>query len=121
MLRRLLVPALAGLLLAGAVMLLLPRFGETGGRRATFSPVLPAPTGPYAVGVRRMRLTDTGRSDPWRPDRHRTVMLDVHYPARTGPTPLAYYAVAQDMTELGSLAWAPGEQRRLGLRPGDVN
>ncbi|MEU4215350.1 hypothetical protein [Actinoplanes sp. NPDC026623] len=119
--RRLLVSALAGLLLAGAMMLLLPRFGETGGRRQTFSPVLPAPTGPYDVGVRRMLLTDTARSDPWRPDEHRTVMLDVHYPAAAGRTPLAYYAVAQDMTELGSLAWAPGEERRLGLRPDDVN
>ena len=118
---RLLISTVAGLLLAVTVLLVLPRFGETGGRRQTFSPVLAAPTGPYDVGVRRMRLSDAARTDPWRPGEHRTLMVDVHYPATAGRWPLAYYAVAQDMTELGSLAWAPTVEARLGLRTGDVN
>jgi hypothetical protein len=102
-------------------MLLLPHYGDTGGWTQTFSPTLPAPTGSYDVGVRRMRLVDAGRADPWRPDAHRALMLDVHYPAKAGRTPLAYYAVASAMTELGSLAWAPAEERRLGLQRDDVN
>jgi hypothetical protein len=117
----LLKSTVAGLLLAVTVMMLMPRFGGTGGRPRTFSPVLAAPTGAYDVGVRRMRLSDAARADPWRPADRRTVMVDVHYPAKAGRWPLAYYAIAQHMTELGGLAWAPAVEARLGLRHGEVN
>lgn len=102
-------------------MLVLPHRGDTGGWKDTFSPALPAPSGPYDVGVRRTLLVDRDRRDPWRPDTERTLMLDVRYPADAGSAPLAHYAVASAMTELGSLAWAPTEERRLGLRPDEVN
>ncbi|WP_433132870.1 hypothetical protein ACQPWW_14310 [Micromonospora sp. CA-240977] len=119
--RRQLTSALVAFLLAGIAMMVLPRHGDTAGWRATFSPVLPPPTGEHDVGVRRMRLTDHDRRDPWRPDSDRTVMVDVHYPADAGPRPLAHYAVAPVLTEFGQLAWAPGEERRLGLLPDEVN
>jgi hypothetical protein len=119
--RRQLTSALVALILAGIAMLALPRYGDTAGWTETFSPTLPAPSGSYEVGVRRMRLVDNDRPDPWLPSGDRTVMVDVHYPADAGSTPLAHYAVAPAMTELGSLAWAPEEERRLGLRPGEVN
>ncbi|MEU7751167.1 hypothetical protein [Micromonospora sp. NPDC049171] len=119
--RRQLTSALVGLLLAGTAMVVLPRYGDTEGWRATFSPSLPAPTGSHDVGVRRMRLVDQDRRDPWRPDSDRMLMLDVHYPADAGSRPLAHYAVASALTEFGRLAWAPGEERRLGLLPDEVN
>ncbi|MGC5284919.1 hypothetical protein [Micromonospora sp. DT231] len=119
--RRQLTSALVGFLLAGIAVMALPHHGDTDGWRATFSPALPPPTGPHDVGVRRMRLVDEDRRDPWRPDSDRTVMLDVHYPADAGSTPLAHYAVAPALTEFGRLAWAPGEERRLGLLPDEVN
>ncbi|MFF0151748.1 hypothetical protein [Micromonospora sp. NPDC005203] len=119
--RRQLTSALVGFLLAGTAMMVLPRHGDTDGWRATFSPALPAPTGSHDVGVRRMRLVDQDRRDPWRPDRDRTLMIDVHYPADSGSRPLAHYAVAPALTEFGRLAWAPGEERRLGLLPDEVN
>ncbi|MBM0276220.1 alpha/beta hydrolase [Micromonospora tarensis] len=119
--RRQLTSALVALLLAGIAMVVLPRHGDTAGWRDTFSPTLPPPSGAHEVGVRRMRLVDHDRRDPWRPDSDRTLMLDVHYPADAGHRPLAHYAVAPAMTEFGYLAWAPGEERRLGLLPDEVN
>ncbi|MEU4473644.1 hypothetical protein [Micromonospora sp. NPDC023888] len=119
--RRQLTSALVAFLLAGVAMMVLPRYGDTDGWRATFSPALPPPTGSHDVGVRRMRLADQDRRDPWRPDSDRMVMLDVHYPADAGSRPLAHYAVAPALTEFGRLAWAPGEERRLGLLPDEVN
>lgn len=119
--RRLLISTLVALFLAGALVLTLPRFGDTSGWKQTFSPTLAAPTGWYEIGVRRTRLVDAGRTDPWGPGTDRTLMVDVHYPAKAGRTPLAHYAVAAAMTELGSSAWAPVEERRLGLQPDEVN
>ncbi|MET8094082.1 hypothetical protein [Micromonospora sp. NPDC005220] len=119
--RRQLTSALVALLLAGITMVALPRYGDTAGWRDTFSPALPPPSGAHDVGVRRMRLVDHDRRDPWRPDDDRTLMLDVHYPADAGSRPLAHYAVAPALTEFGCLAWAPGEERRLGLLPDEVN
>ncbi|MET9437148.1 alpha/beta hydrolase [Streptomyces sp. NPDC006551] len=45
---------------------------------------LPAPTGPYAVGVTALHLVDGRRTDPWSAEPAvREVMVSVHYPART--------------------------------------
>ncbi|MGW7434007.1 alpha/beta hydrolase family protein [Streptomyces sp. NPDC054861] len=43
---------------------------------------LPAPTGPYPVGVRTVHLTDPARTDPWAGG-VRELMLSVLYPARS--------------------------------------
>ncbi|WP_250291086.1 alpha/beta hydrolase family protein [Streptomyces atroolivaceus] len=44
---------------------------------------LPRPTGPYAVGVDVLHLTDHHRTDPWVPEfGDRELMVSVHHPAR---------------------------------------
>ncbi|MFH9616164.1 alpha/beta hydrolase family protein [Streptomyces pratensis] len=46
---------------------------------------LPRPTGPYAVGVDVLHLTDHSRADPWVPESgDRELMVSVHHPARAG-------------------------------------
>lgn len=47
-----------------------------------FTPVLPAPTGPYEIGRTTLHLVDHHRRDPWTPDRARELMATVTYPAR---------------------------------------
>lgn len=42
---------------------------------------LPAPTGPYSVGVTDKHLVDSGRADPWHPEQRRELMVQVWYPA----------------------------------------
>ncbi|GIF14920.1 alpha/beta hydrolase family protein [Actinoplanes teichomyceticus] len=42
---------------------------------------LPAPTGPYPVGVTDLHLTDHNRADPWVPQRRRELMVSLWYPA----------------------------------------
>ncbi|HWU08132.1 MAG TPA: alpha/beta hydrolase [Streptomyces sp.] len=54
---------------------------------------LPRPTGPYAVGVDVLHLTDHSRADPWVPGAgDRELMVSVHHPARagSGSTPAPY-------------------------------
>ncbi|WP_189945802.1 acetylhydrolase [Streptomyces roseolus] len=47
-------------------------------------PVLPAPTGPYPVGVVRHAFTDPARTDPWDPALGaRQIVVGVVYPARS--------------------------------------
>ncbi|MCG6498563.1 esterase [Kitasatospora sp. A2-31] len=41
---------------------------------------LPEPTGPHPVGTTTLHLTDTGRQDPWKPDRARELMISLWYP-----------------------------------------
>ena len=48
----------------------------------TFTPVLPAPTGPYELGRTPLHLVDRERADPWVPHRARELMATVTYPAR---------------------------------------
>ena len=48
-------------------------------------PELPRPTGPYAVGVEVLHLTDRTRTDPWAPEAGpRELMVTVHHPATPG-------------------------------------
>lgn len=42
---------------------------------------LPAPTGPFPVGVQEFHLIDGDRPDPWVPDRNRELMVSAWYPA----------------------------------------
>ncbi len=53
-------------------------------RRATpVQMALPAPTGPYQVGVTSLHLVDRARRDPWVAARpYRELMVSVRYPAR---------------------------------------
>jgi hypothetical protein len=49
---------------------------------APFTPALPQPTGPYAIGRTALHLIDDVRRDPWMPGRARELMATVTYPAR---------------------------------------
>ncbi|WP_301327234.1 alpha/beta hydrolase family protein [Nocardia amikacinitolerans] len=42
---------------------------------------VPAPTGPYAVGVTELQLTDPDRADPWDAGRRRELLVQIWYPA----------------------------------------
>ncbi|WP_030562619.1 alpha/beta hydrolase family protein [Streptomyces aureocirculatus] len=78
--------------------------------------VLPAPTGPHAVGTFSTRLVDASRPDPWVSSRpHRELMVSVWYPARaTGGHRLAPYMAA------GAAArWGAAE--RHGIPSGAVD
>ncbi|MEU8686266.1 alpha/beta hydrolase [Streptomyces sp. NPDC048611] len=55
---------------------------------------LPAPTGPYRIGVTTLFLVDHARRDPWEALPVREVMATVFYPART----VSGYPVAPQMT-----------------------
>jgi hypothetical protein len=50
--------------------------------QAPFTPTLPKPTGPYAIGHTTLHLIDDDRRDPWMRDRERELMATVTYPAR---------------------------------------
>ncbi|GLF94927.1 alpha/beta hydrolase [Streptomyces yaizuensis] len=63
---------------------------------------LPAPTGPYPVGVTTLRLVDHHRRDPWNGSSVREVMVSVFYPART----VDGFPVAPQMTALTAAGFA---------------
>jgi Platelet-activating factor acetylhydrolase, isoform II len=50
--------------------------------RAPFTPTLPQPTGPHAIGRTTLHLIDEERRDPWKPAERRELMATVTYPAR---------------------------------------
>lgn len=57
--------------------------------------VLPAPSGPYAVGTVALRLVDHARPDPWVASQpYRELMVSAFYPARDA----AAYPVAPQMS-----------------------
>ncbi|MFB7470071.1 alpha/beta hydrolase family protein [Kitasatospora sp. NPDC056184] len=66
--------------LCGTVAALLPQAASAAGAGPLLR--LPAPVGPYPVGLRTVHLTDPARSDPW-VGGARELMLTVLYPART--------------------------------------
>lgn len=112
-------PVVIACLLAGLSVVVLPRC-DLPSWRETVSPRLPTPGGPDAVGLRRTILP-TGADDPWSPGRERVLMVDIRYPATAGEHPLRHYLLAQHMSELAMLAWAPAHERRLGLAEHEVN
>ena len=76
---------LAALVLALAIVLAVAASAPTGAAsppQAPFTPTLPKPTGPYAIGHTTLHLIDDDRGDPWMPDRERELMATVAYPAR---------------------------------------
>ena len=116
---RALVASVIACLLAAMSVLVLPGRPASSWRES-FSPQLVEPSGAHPVGVRRT-LVETGTDDPWAPGDPRVVMVDIRYPAAADENPLRHYALARYMTEQSMLAWAPDEDRRLGLREGEVN
>jgi dienelactone hydrolase len=85
---------------------------------APFTPTLPEPTGPYAVGRTTLHLIDDDRRDPWMPDRERELLATVTYPARHAerypPSPWFSPSLAGALEE--SLAQPP-----TNLAPGSVD
>ncbi|WP_169813063.1 alpha/beta hydrolase family protein [Nocardia jejuensis] len=84
---------------------------------------LPAPTGPYPVGVTDWHLTDADRADPWDQSRRRELMVQIWYPADdAGSSPLApwlppggreeqRYGLAQSGVAPDSWTLAPSHSR----------
>ncbi|MFJ9431475.1 alpha/beta hydrolase family protein [Streptomyces sp. NPDC101490] len=66
--------------LFGSAAALLPTAASASGGRSVLR--LPAPVGPYPVGMRRVHLVDPSRTDPW-VGGPRELMLTVLYPARS--------------------------------------
>ncbi|MFD8414695.1 alpha/beta hydrolase family protein [Streptomyces sp. NPDC059650] len=102
--------------LFGSAAALLPTAASASGGGSVLR--LPAPTGPYPVGMQTVYLTDPARTDPW-VGGVREVMLTVLYPARS----VRGFSRAPQLTpaEAGVFAqYAPG--RHPGLPgPGAVD
>jgi predicted dienelactone hydrolase len=81
---------------------------------AAVSFTLPPPAGNHRVGTVSLHLVDTGRQDPWKPDRKRELMINLWYPARDVDryprAPWATEGLAPSFDELG-----------LGIPPGTVD
>ncbi|MEH1123203.1 alpha/beta hydrolase family protein [Micromonospora sp. CPCC 206061] len=81
---------------------------------ATRPVALPAPSGPFPVGMSRLHMIDASRTDPWVPPAgHRELMVSVWYPASL---PIGRPAAYLTEREAAALAAA----RRLPLDPADV-
>lgn len=63
---------------------------------AESQPQLPHPTGPFAVGLSTLDLTDPSRADPWVPSERRETMVSVWYPARTQSGNTSPYETSQE-------------------------
>ncbi|NDU74714.1 lipase [Actinomadura sp. DSM 109109] len=97
---------------------------------ATFE--LPRPTGPHqAIGTTELHLVDTGRADPWVPDRKRELMVSVWYPAARSSGPKAPYlrpGVAKALSEVdalgvfkaGTVDWAGARTHAAEGAPADA-
>lgn len=84
---------------------------------------LPAPTGPYPVGVTESHLIDASRTDPWDSSQRRELMVQIWYPADDADTsPRAAwmppggqeeqrYGLARSGIDSGSWALAPSHSR----------
>ncbi|MGW1279873.1 alpha/beta hydrolase family protein [Streptomyces tsukubensis] len=80
---------------------------------------LPRPTGPHTVGVSTLRLTESGRPDPWVPEAGaRQTLATLHYPAAAGTGGGARQYVTLDEARalaehLGPEAIPPGSEGPL--------
>ncbi|MEV7673863.1 alpha/beta hydrolase [Streptomyces sp. NPDC088752] len=89
-------------LTAGVATAAVPDAPAPGARTAAEQParpaVLPAPTGPHAVGSTVLPLVDRSRTDPWVPTADgRALMVTLHYPAaRSGGGAPAPYATREE-------------------------
>ncbi|MQS39799.1 alpha/beta hydrolase family protein [Streptomyces katsurahamanus] len=81
---------------------------------------LPRPTGPYAVGMTTLPMTDAGRVDHWVPaSGARQLMVSLHYPARAGSgAPAKRYMSAEEARLLlerngAGMTFPAGSAKRL--------
>ncbi|GII05980.1 lipase [Planobispora takensis] len=124
---------IAGLALAGGLTATAPAAAEQVRLTATAPAAAerarltaPALTGPYDVGTADLHLVDSSRPDPWKPERHRELMVTVTYPAdrlARGPrapwlTPGVSSVVDQVLAgedylalPAGSIDWASAKRR----------
>ncbi|MGC4894499.1 alpha/beta hydrolase family protein [Micromonospora sp. DT31] len=84
----------AVVVLVALLAMLLPGGPVTAETPALPALVLPAPTGGYRVGTTWLHLTDAARSDPWRPEVRRELMVSLWYPAVPAPGRRAPYTTA---------------------------
>ncbi|MEV7023356.1 esterase, partial [Kitasatospora sp. NPDC093558] len=87
---------------------------------------LPQPTGPYPIGTTALHLTDDGRDDPWKPGRHRELMISFWYPTTRPATgsdraPYMVPAAAEHFGSAGSVGqgdygFEPGRTDWAGIR-----
>jgi dienelactone hydrolase len=81
------------------------------GASAAVSFTLPGPTGAEQVGTTSLHLVDTGRADPWKPDRRREVMISLWYPAcdadRYPRAPWGTAGLAPSLDELAAQLGVP--------------
>ncbi|MFI2783469.1 alpha/beta hydrolase family protein [Streptomyces sp. ALB3] len=100
--RRTAVAALAALALLAAPAVTAQALPAPAPAASTEVPAgLPRPTGPYAVGVDVLHLTDHGRPDHWVPGSgDRRLMVSVHYPARPGGGTRAPYLSLEEAEAL---------------------
>ena len=67
--------------------------------------VLPAPTGPRAIGELQLHLVDKSRNDPWVPTKKRELMASVWYPAANGGPRVPY--VSAKLGPVLAADWLP--------------
>jgi hypothetical protein len=67
--------------------------------------VLPAPTGPRAIGELQLHLVDASRNDPWVPTKKRELMASVWYPAAGGGPRVPY--VSAKLAPVLAADWLP--------------
>ncbi|MER6669074.1 lipase [Amycolatopsis japonica] len=79
---------------------------------------IPAPAGGLTIGTTELRLVDTSRPDPWKPDRPRELMATVTYPADRHDGPRAPW-LTDGMA--AALEDRPDGLAGLGIPPGAVN
>ncbi|MGA5822369.1 alpha/beta hydrolase family protein [Kitasatospora sp. NPDC094028] len=103
-----------------------PVAGASAQATAMATAALPRPTGPYPIGTTTVHLTDDKRVDPWKPDRHRELMISIWYPAArpvTGadraaymtPDAAAHFGSAGSVAQ-GDLHFEPGRTDWAGVR-----
>lgn len=89
----------------------------TGSGRPELGSALPAPTGPFPVGVEDFHLVD-GRPDPWVPDRERELMVSAWYPASAPVGKPGPYATPEEsalvLASLGVAGVAPEALSQIG-------
>ena len=82
-------------------------------------PKLPAPSGPFSVGVRHVDFVDSSRVDPWHAELgHRHVMTSIYYPAyNTSKYPLEpqMTAVAANVFGTVDVAYTHPELPKSGV------
>ncbi|GLZ80578.1 lipase [Actinorhabdospora filicis] len=78
---------------------------------------LPAPTGPFAVGVHDEHLVDAARPDPWHPEQSRELMVSVRYPTLASHGRTRQYATAAESTLALTAYEVPGPKDVLTTVP----